>query len=618
MRIDHGLLPGHVLQRTPRGARAAITGTCDAAGRAPVTATVRSRSKVLIRARRIGVASEGRFHAVLAGLPTGGPYRVELACAGERIAVEDVFVGDLWLMAGQSNMEGVGSMAGAPEPHPLVRNFTMDRRWELARDPLHQLYASPDPVHWERCDLSAARKRPFTRREADAYRLKQPKGVGVGVHVGIELHRRSGVPQGLIATAHGGTGMVEWDPALRDRGGESLYGSMWLSLQAVGQPIAGVLWYQGCTDADPQWLDGYTARMQALVAALRRDLGQPRLPWIMVQIARVVNDTTRAEHWNGLQEQQRRLPASIPHLVVVPAVDLELDDGIHIGSGPQGHPLLARRMAGQAARLAWRDRRERPAIQPLSARLIEPAGDHDCCIEVSFRDVVGGLESDGPARGFAVLDPAGQPQAMIHKTVLRGDRAVLYTNRRVMGPVSVSYGHGADPVCTIRDRRGMGLPAFRAFPVQPVAGIGDWFLRWRVTPVLAGEDIGVLPRPSPDDPQLDDRTFPPLFANMWPAWKGNSGHGAFHGWVEAPEAMQVEVRTGYDGPFRMWIGESEVHTNLGGSNPARPDDYRFRLRLARGRHPVTVLMATNQGRAWGFYLRMRRLDGGAALPEPWT
>jgi hypothetical protein len=617
MRIDHGLLPGHVLQRTPRGARATITGICTASG--PVTATVRHGSKLLVRARRVGEARDGRFQAVIAGLPAGGPYVVELACAKERVAVDSVFVGDLWLMAGQSNMEGVGNLAAAPEPHPLVRCFGMDRVWRQGRDPLHQLYASADAVHWKCCDLSLARKRPFTPQEADAEARRQAKGVGIGVFFGKLMHERSGVPQGLIATAHGGTSMAEWDPALCDRGGDSLYGSLWLSVLAVGQPLAGVLWYQGCSDATAQLVDGYTPRMQALVAGLRRDLRQPRLPWIAVQIARVVNDTQDGPSWNRLQEQQRLLPQVIPHLDVVPAVDLELDDGIHIGS--KGNALLAARMASAAGRLVLRDRRERPAIQPLSARLLPLGRDRNLAVEVRFANVVGGLESAGLPRGFSVLDEAGRVLQLIHKTELDGERARLLLTCRVTGPLQVCYGRGTDPVCTIYDRRGMGLPVFTAMPVEMPAGLSPWFRRWRVTPLQPGEDIGALPRPPADDARAQERSFEPIFADMHAEWLGRSGHAAFHSEVGIPADMEVEVRTGYDGPFRLWIGEREVHTDLAGSNPALPDDRLARVRLERGRHPVTVLMALNGGRAWGFYLRLRRLGipagKTASEPMPW-
>lgn len=605
MRIDNGLHPGHVLQRRPRGARAAIDGTCDAVG--PVMASVRGRGRVVMAGRSIGSARDGRFTAVLAGLPVGGPYRIELACGRERIAVDEVFVGDLWLMAGQSNMEGVGNLSAAPTPHPLVRCLGMDRVWRQARDPLHQMYASPDEAHWRNCDISAAKGRPLDAAEAAAEAARQAKGVGVGVSFGRLMHRRTGVPQGLIACAHGGTFMRAWDPALSGDAGASLYGSMLLSLRLAAQPLAGVLWYQGCSDANPEDEPHYTRRMQELVAALRRDLGQPRLPWITVQIARVITGNADSQWWNAIQEQQRRLPESIPHLAVVPAIDLPLDDGIHIGSA--GLEILAGRLARQAARIVLGDRREAPPLAPRRARLVEGTGEYALAVEVLIDHAVGGLVSDGPARGFSLHGPDGKAQALIYRTELLGDRIRLLLSCRMVGQLSLSYGHGHDPACTIRDRRGMAMPAFSGLAVEPIAGLGPWLLRWRVGPLAAGEDLATMPRPTAGDPAPAEKVFDPPFANQRAAWQGRSGHQAFHGWIEVDGDGLYELRLGYDGPIRLWIGDAEVFTDLGGSNPAWPDHKRRRVRLRGGRHQVTVLMALNGGRAWGFYLRLRAPAG---------
>lgn len=617
MRIEHGLLPGHVLQRTPKGAAATITGACSDPGCAcPVTATVRKGAKPLpgFKDRRIGASDGGRFSVRLAGLPTGGPYTVELACGRERVAVKDVFVGDLWLMAGQSNMEGVGNICDADTPHPLVRNFSMARRWELAKDPLHYLAESPDKVHGG----GPADPALIARGKRLA-----GKGVGVGVPFGKLMHARTKVPQGLIATAHGGTSMAQWDPALKDKGGDSLYGSMWLSLQAVGQPVAGMLWYQGCSETHPAAAEVYTARMQDLVAAVRRDLGQPRLPWVIVQIGRVVEKRADPSAWNSVQEQQRLLPTVIPHCDVVPAVDLALDDLIHIAGS--AFPELAQRMARVAARLVHGDRREKPAIQPKAVRFHDPKPPFGPAVEVGFANVVGGLRTAGLPQGFSIINRDGQPVECIYRTVVEGGSARLYLTGTAVPGMRVMYGYGTNPVCNAVDGRGMAVPVFGPLPVPGLPGITDWFMRWKVTPILPGEDIAGLAMPDPQDPGLEDRVFTTgnFFVNRHDEWLGHAGHAAFHGHVDAPEAMEVELRTGYDGPFRLWVDGREVHTDLGGTNPAIQDARRIKLKLAAGSHPISVLMGLNGGRAWGFFMRMARLGSKGRpavdlpLPTPW-
>ena len=454
MRIVHGLLPGHVLQRQRGGGRATIRGLCRASG--PVVAEVRPAGGRCLSGwsgRVVGRARGGSFAARLQGLPVGGPYRVTLRCGDAAVEVPDVFVGDLWLMAGQSNMEGYSNLPGSARPHPLIRCFTMARRWELAREPLHLQMESPDPVHGGQSLSPEAAAR--TRRRAR-------KGGGVGLHFARLMFERTGVPQGLIATAHGGSSMQQWDPGLRARGGHSLYGSMLLSLRDVAQPLAGMLWYQGESEALPALAPVYTRQMRRLVAAVRRDVGQPDLPWLMVQIGRFIiggyhdkNGWPDAASWHCIQEQQRRLPDLIGHCAVVPAIDLELEDLAHLAS--DANPILAGRLAEIAALLAHRDNRARPPIAVQSVCFASAPGP---CLTVSFAHVAGALHSAGPVRGFMLVDADGRTFPAIRRVCVQGRRVILHLSTAEIAGMRLQYGDGFDPSCTLMDRRGMAVPVF--------------------------------------------------------------------------------------------------------------------------------------------------------------
>ncbi len=610
MRIASGLLPGHVLQRGAKGASATVSGATGARGPviATITATARKSRLRGWSKRTVGTARGGAFTARLSGIPTGGPYVVTLSAGGESVVVGDVYVGDLWLMAGQSNMEGVGDLVDAPRPHPLVRNFTMARRWELARDPLTFLGESPDRVH-----SGGAQQDPAT---AKASKRSAVKGVGIGVYFGVEMHRRTGVPQGLIATAHGGTSMEQWDPAKRDQGGESLYGSMLASLRAVGQPIAGVLWYQGESDAHAAAVALYTRRMQALVAAIRADLRQKDLPFLTVQISRVVSAAwgAPASDWNAIQDLQRRLPRVIRNLDVVPAVDLELDDLIHISA--KAYATLAERMVRGAARLVLGDRRERPAPEPISARLLR---DHPSApaIEVRFVNVVGGLRSSGLPRGFALVDRQHQPVDLIYKTVLDGDSAIVHLQAIDRDDLRLMYGRGLDATCTLVDGRGMSALVAGPLPIEGLPVFSPWMRSWDVSGVREGERIEKLARPTPKSVGGTTRRdwSNGTFIDLHSEWQGRSGHAACYTTIDAAEDMDLEALLGYDGPIRVWIDDRELYRDLKGTNPAVADRARAPLRLRKGRHQVTVVMALNRGNAWGFFLRFARTDLSTAERE---
>ena len=161
------------------------------------------------------------FEGKLVGVPVGGPYWVNVTIkkGGEEvIRVGPVFVGDLWVLAGQSNMEGVGNLIDVTPPHPLVMNLGMNGKWARAEEPLHWLVDSPDPVH-------SGNPGDREKRSAAQHRTRA-KGAGLGLPFATALVEQTRVPIGLVACAHGGTSMAQWNPAKKNEGGNSLYGSI--------------------------------------------------------------------------------------------------------------------------------------------------------------------------------------------------------------------------------------------------------------------------------------------------------------------------------------------------------------------------------------------------------
>ncbi len=69
--------------------------------------------------------------------------------------------------------------------------------------------------------------------------------------------------------------MDQWNPALRDSGGQSLYGSMYRRVQAVGGQVKGVLWYQGESDGNPAFAGAFLGKFEAFIKAVRWDFKQP-------------------------------------------------------------------------------------------------------------------------------------------------------------------------------------------------------------------------------------------------------------------------------------------------------------------------------------------------------
>ncbi len=322
----------------------------DANGRAeiPISLADNQKADKLVNAKihSGGFVFQGKVvDSKLVGVPTGGPYTITCqfgeGANAKTAEASDIYVGDLWVLAGQSNMEGVGNLVNVTPPHPRVMLLGMNGEWSTAEEPLHWLIDSPDPVH---------SGDPNTRssRAVQTHKTRR-KGAGLGLPFASAMVESTGVPIGLVACAHGGTSMEQWNPAKKGQGGHSLYGSMLRQVNLAGGKVKGVLWYQGESDSLGQssaWKT-YPKAFTDFIAAVRADLGQPELPFYYVQIGRFISGAD-PKGWNAVQQAQRLIAERVPNTAVVSVIDLELDDGIHVGT--QGMKRAGERLARIAER----------------------------------------------------------------------------------------------------------------------------------------------------------------------------------------------------------------------------------------------------------------------------
>jgi sialate O-acetylesterase len=368
--------------------------------------------------------------------------------------VANILVGDIWILAGQSNMEGVGNLEGVEEPSPFVHCYTMAHRWELATEPLHWLIDSPDPVHSGRYlkDLDEEGRR--ARRSAA--RASRTKGAGLGLPFAKAVVERTGVPIGLIASAHGGTSMQQWDPSGRDLGAASLYGSMLKQVRHAGGRARGVLWYQGESDANEAAVPLFAERFETLVAAFRKDLADPELPFYYVQIGRFVREGP-SEFWDQIQELQRLAERKIPGTAVVSVIDLPLDDLIHVGTS--GLKRVGWRLAAIALKevYGFDDLERGPRLADIEL------SEDRTTVRVRYSSVNGGLLPEEKVEGFSLRRKDGSEVKLIYNVSVdpeAPDTVVLKLQSPVPEDALLWYGVGLDPVCNLVDEEGMAALVF--------------------------------------------------------------------------------------------------------------------------------------------------------------
>ena len=125
----------------------------------------------------------------------GGPLEMTVRGAkGSEIIVKDILAGEVWLCSGQSNMEMSFTWLPYPAPdvmravNPNMRLFFVPKR--TADRPQEDVIAK-----WEPCSPDSVRT--FSM---------------VAYYFGLELHKRLGVPVGLIDSSWGGTMIEPWTP----------------------------------------------------------------------------------------------------------------------------------------------------------------------------------------------------------------------------------------------------------------------------------------------------------------------------------------------------------------------------------------------------------------------
>jgi len=458
MTVTGGLTPYQVLQCDASGvASVSCEGACSGQGAASVRGRVMKAGQPVFDWKHAGEASAGAWKGTLTGIPAGGPYTIEWMVGEEKCGVSDVLVGDLWVLAGQSNMQGVGNMIDVQDPDPLVHMLAMNHEWRIAREPLHILAESPDPVHFKP-------KSDEERQVAIENHKKGTKGAGLGLPFAVEMTRRTGRPVGLVCTAHGGTSMDQWSPSLKDQGGESLYGSMLKQVEVAGGKVRGVLWYQAESDANPEKSAEFKQKFIDFVAAIREDFGDPNLPFYYVQIGRFVTPSPTALSWNRIQQLQLECEALIPNSGVVASIDLALDDLIHAGT--PGLKTLGARLASLAERDLYGGKTLRGPRPVEVTRRETPYGKQ---MLVKFREVNGRLVAPGrPAGFFVTAGPEGAPVPTILNQEISSespDTVILWYWQDLPEDAQLWYGWGFDPYCNISDEAGMAVPVFGPMPI---------------------------------------------------------------------------------------------------------------------------------------------------------
>lgn len=292
--------------------------------------------------------SSGKWRVDLSPMdPSSEPRVLTVESGGETRSFSDIVVGEVWLCAGQSNMElrlwGApsvdrhagretdGYFDGMTVDEPEVRALSVGKDWSA--EPLPALRKA---AAWRRFE-------PGNCRDLSA----------VAFHYALALRRSLKVPVGVIVTAWGGTPIQSWTPGLgcacppRDARPHRQSGVLWNAMVAPLAPYAvrGVIWYQGEDNRG----DGlaYADRLERLYAGWSRAFGRDPLPFYMAEIAPFdyrLWETDDLMYRTEIREAQHAFARTKPNACCVSTVDIGDQESIH----PDNKRTVALRLAANA------------------------------------------------------------------------------------------------------------------------------------------------------------------------------------------------------------------------------------------------------------------------------
>lgn len=140
-------------------------------------------------------SSEGKWSAALGPFPAGGPYEMTVE-GSEATTLSDIYLGEVWLAGGQSNME-----------LPLERTFDLyQEEIENTDQPLIREFHIP--MEYDFHEPQEAEKEPSFWKTATQGNVA--KFSAVGYFFAQKLHKELNIPVGIILAAIGGTPAEAW------------------------------------------------------------------------------------------------------------------------------------------------------------------------------------------------------------------------------------------------------------------------------------------------------------------------------------------------------------------------------------------------------------------------
>ncbi|MEE1943713.1 sialate O-acetylesterase [Pedobacter sp. KR3-3] len=376
----------------------------------------------------------------------GGPYTITIK-GNNQIVLSNILIGEVWVCAGQSNMEW-SSYQGLKQMLDELPNSANDqiRLFQVAKTTASN--PQDDCVgQWKVCG-------PESLKGFSA----------IGYFYAKKLQQELGVPVGVVNASWGGTpaevwtagAVVEDNPVLKNASSK-LEKSIWWPTQpgrtynAMISPltnlaIAGVIWYQG--ESNTSTNSTYQALFTAMIADWRKQW-QKEFPFYFVQIAPYKYNTALI---GALLREQQAKSLALSNTGMVVITDL-VDDVNNI------HPQNKLEVANRLAKLALSEtyKKDMGIVKSPMFKKMEHAGNK---MALYFDNAPNGFMVKGNAQpsDFYI---AGDDQTFLPAEVkLEKDRIVVW-NKTIQKPVAIRFAFSNTAMANVFSKEGLPVTPFR-------------------------------------------------------------------------------------------------------------------------------------------------------------
>lgn len=385
----------------------------------------------------------------------GGPYTISIESKKEKIQLENILLGEVWLCSGQSNMEM--PVLGFPY-QPIIGSAEALLQADNQNLRLFTVKKAPMATPQDSCSGN--------------WEVANAESVGkfsaVGYFYARILQQKLNIPVGIICSSVGGTPIEAWmssksldnfpesfkkfTPETREQNRPThLYNGMINPI--INYTIKGAIWYQG--EANRNNYKSYADLFKTMVSSWRTDFGVGDFPFYYVQIAPYAYGDSKAPLSGYMRDEQLKAMSIIPNSGMVCTLDLGNELWIH----PAEKETVAKRLATWSLSETYNFNG-----LPYKSPTYKSFEVKDSIVTISFDNAELGVTSfDKNVDCFEVAgeDKIFYPAKMIKMT--NDFRKIQVISDKVKNPVAVRYAFSNFPKTEgyLFSTTGLPVPSFR-------------------------------------------------------------------------------------------------------------------------------------------------------------